>query len=82
MITNIELTDDGTAAFNAWLDATAKPGTRREAVAFELLDVLADRVASGESLVYELRGQHTISGQPETLTLSAADITVTEEDEG
>jgi hypothetical protein len=79
MITNIELTEAGTAKFNAFFERCAKPGTNMQAVSFELLDKLVDRVSIGDALHYELHRQHTNSGNPELLCLDQADIEVTEE---
>lgn len=79
MMTNIELTDAGAATFNAWFDSTAKAGTSREAIVIKLMNVLANRVESGDPLTYELPGQHTLSGRPEMLMLTPDDIEVTDE---
>lgn len=79
MTTTIELTEAGTTAFNTWFDSVARDNVRREAVCFELLDQLRDRVDMGESLVYELGRQYTTTGRPEHLHLAAADIEVTTE---
>lgn len=78
MITNVELTDSGTAKFNQFFADHAKPGTNMQAVCFDLLDKLLDRVSMGEGLHYELRRQHTNSGNPELLFLDATDIELTE----
>lgn len=79
MITNVELSDLGTDKFNEFFEAHAKPGTNMQAVCFDLLDKLLDRVSVGESLHYELHRQHTRSGNPEILSLDAADIETTEQ---
>ena len=79
MITNVELNQSGTAKFNAFFERHAKPGTNIQAVTFDLLDKLLDRVSIGDALHYELHRQHTNSGNPELLFLSASDIEVTEE---
>ena len=80
-MTNVQLTDSGAAAFNEWFDSVARPAVRREAVCFELLDQLADRVDMSESLVYELGQQYTTTGRPEHLHLSSTDVEVTAEDD-
>ena len=79
MITNVELTDSGTAKFNAFFAAHAKPGTNMQAVSFDLLDKLLDRVSIGDALDYELHRQRTNSGNPEVLSLDAADIQLNEQ---
>ncbi len=79
MITNVELTEAGTAKFNAFFERCAKPGTNMQAVSFELLDKLLDRASVGDALHYELHRQHTNSGNPEVLSLDAADVEVTHE---
>lgn len=78
MITNVELTESGTAKFNAFFERHAKPGTNMQAVCFDMLDKFLDSVAMGESLIYELHRQHTNSGNPELLFLDASDIELTE----
>lgn len=81
MITNIELTQSGAAKFNQFFADNAKEGVDIQAVTFELLDIMQERASMEESLVYELGGQYTRSGNPALLTLDSQDISVTEEDE-
>lgn len=57
MITNFELTDQGTAKFNAWFSATARSNIDLTAVTLEALRSFEDGVAEGTSPHYELRGQ-------------------------
>ena len=81
MITNIELTPSGAAKFNSFFADYARAGISMQAVMFEVLDILQERAIMGESLTYELGRQYTVSGNPELLMLTAADVTVTEESE-
>ncbi len=79
MVTNIELTETGATKFNAFFTNNSKDGVHIQAVMFELLDILADRVSMGESLSYELGSQYTNTGRPEILRLDDQDVSVTEE---
>lgn len=79
MITNIELTDSGAAKFNRFFEDFAKPAVKMQAVMFELLDILQDLAGTGQSLVYELGRQYTVTGNPEILILEARDVLVTQE---
>lgn len=79
MITSVQLTEAGAAKFNQWFAGAAKTGVRMEVVAMELCDIMADRLASGESLSYELGRQYTADGVPAHITLEAADLEVTQE---
>lgn len=79
MIKNIELTEAGAAKFNRFFARHAKKSVSMQAVMFEVLDVIQERVDSDEALEYELGRQYTISGNPELFTLSQDDIIVTEE---
>jgi len=81
MITNIELTQSGVEKFNQFFADHAKTGVDMQAVMFELLDVMQERASMDESLVYELGGQYTRSGNPALLTLDIQDISVTEEED-
>lgn len=75
MSITIELTDSGVAAVNDFL-AVLKPTVSREAIMSEVLDVLADRVAGDETLVYWIAPQYTQSGRIESLALSLDDIVI------
>jgi hypothetical protein len=79
MITNFELTDQGTAKFNAWFSATARSNIDLTAVTLEALRSFEDGVAEGTSPHYELRGQYTNSGNPSVIFLDEGDFTMTEE---
>lgn len=79
MITNFELTDQGTAKFNAWFNATARSNIDLTAVTLEALRSFEDGVAEGTAPHYELRGQYTNSGNPSVIFLEDGDFTVTEE---
>ena len=81
MISSINLTESGVAAFNSFFDRYARQGVSRQAVMFEVLDILTDRAACAETLVYELGARYTTSGRPEMLTLTGADIQVDEQDD-
>lgn len=79
MITNIELAPSGVEKFNRFFADYAKEGVSMQAVMFEVLDIMQDRVSMDESLVYELGKHFTSTGRPEILTLDSEDISVTEE---
>lgn len=79
MIIGLQLTDSGTAKFNAWFEATAREGVRVEAVAMELCDQMIDRLTLNESLAYELGPRYTISGRPEMLILERGDVETEEQ---
>lgn len=79
MITNFELTDQGTAKFNAWFSTTARSNIDLTAVTLEALRSFEDGVAEGTSPHYELRGQYTNNGNPSVIFLEDGDFTVTEE---
>lgn len=79
MITNFELTDQGTAKFNAWFSATARSDINLTAVTLEALRSFENGVAEESTPHYELRGQYTNSGNPSVIFLEDGDFTVTEE---
>lgn len=79
MITNFELTDQGTAKFNTWFSATARSNIDLTAVTLEALRSFEDGVAEGTAPHYELRGQYTNSGNPSVIFLEDGDFTVAEE---
>lgn len=76
MITSIEFTESGIAKFNAFMQSTAKPEVRTEAVMWEALDILADRASNGEAMTYELGRRYTLSGNPALFTITADDYMV------
>ena len=78
MITNVQLTDSGISKLNAFM-AGAKPAVRHERIAIEVCDMAAERLETGEAMIYELGGQYTLSGRPELLTLTLADVEAEEE---
>lgn len=79
MITNFELTAQGTAKFNAWFSATARSNIDLTAVTLEALRSFEDGAAEGTAPHYELRGQYTNSGNPSVIFLESGDFTATEE---
>lgn len=79
MITNFELTDQGTAKFNAWFTSVARENIDLTAVTLEALRSFEDGVAEGSAPHYELRGFYTNSGNPSAIFLEEGDFTVTEE---
>lgn len=80
MITNFELTDQGTAKFNAWFSGVARRSDiDLTSVTLEALRSFEDGVAEGTAPHYELRGQYTNTGNPSVIFLEDGDFTVTEE---
>lgn len=76
MVTNIELAPSGTNKLNAWLLDVAKPDLNMKAVVLDVLSTLENRACTGESLTYEMHRQHTITGNPETITFDVSDVIV------
>jgi hypothetical protein len=74
---DIELNAAGIASFNAFLTKYA-PQYNKQAAALEMIDIITDRYLNGESMSYEVRGSHTVTGRPEIFSLSESEITVTE----
>ena len=81
MITNVELTTEATERFNSWFADSAKAGVRIEVVVGEMLDVFADRLASDESLSYELAARYTKSGTPAIFHAERDDLIIAEQDD-
>ena len=81
MITNIELKPSGVEKFNTFFAQNARDGLDMQVVMLDVLSALQERAIMDESLVYELGRFDTQSGNPALLTLTDADISVTEEPE-
>jgi len=77
MVTNIELAPSGTDKLNAWMADVAKPDLNMKSVVLDVLSTLENRACTGESLTYELRRQHTLTGNTETITFAVSDVIVT-----
>lgn len=76
---SIELSDAATDRLNAWISEVGNPSLNVHRVAFNLLDLLQDRAAAGETLQVELGQQYTSTGRPETITFAPTDVEITNE---
>lgn len=81
MISIVRLSESGNKKFNTWFANVGREGVLAGAVEAELCDIMLDRVAAGESLVYELGQRYTNTGRPELLHLERADLDVSEIDD-
>ena len=79
MIKNIELTEAGSFRFSRWFCRVAKKNVLLVPTTLEMLRVIEDRVAMGESLTYELGRRYTLSGDPELFTFDVDEVIVSEE---
>jgi len=70
----LTLTDSARASFRAWLADVARPSVRADAVESEALDIIEDRMATGESLTYELGQRYTSNGRPAEYVFAEQDF--------
>jgi hypothetical protein len=70
----LHLTPASRARFAGWLQDVGSANLRPEAVESEMLRIMEERAASGESMSYELRQQFTSTGRPELFHAVAEDF--------
>lgn len=70
----LTLTPAARARFTAWLKDVGSDNLRADAVESEMLQIMEDRAASGESMSYELGRRYTTTGRPEVFYADAKDF--------
>lgn len=77
-VKNIELTASGIKKFKRFFAEDVKGGVKINAVLLDVMNIMEERARMGESYVYELHSQHTVSGRPELLILDSEDVKIEE----